>query len=362
LGLRRVRSVISRYARESLLLLSGLKRSQGQPTVLVLPGETRADGAANLRGYLIADELRHLGWNAYTCHKNLTLAQRKRAIRLLRPDVLLMQMARHPLNRPTLYDVPAVFDIDDADYVDERRRADVISALENCAAVIAGSRAIADFCKKYSDRVEVVWTGAPVSSGRPQPQADRPLIVAWAALYPSRLAAEAQFIRDVLRATTKRTTDFHFLLYCDDGSVEYRRFADRFRAVGINVVTRPLIADYSRFLSSLDKVAVGLAPLVDIEGFSGGKSFGKVLAYMDRGVPVLTHPVADHPLFFESGKNGYMAQSAKGWAKVIADLLANPAERQRIADAARQDLSKRLTTYEAATRVDGVLRSVLERR
>lgn len=359
MGLRRARSVVGRYAREALLLLSGLTRRKRRPTVLVFPSETPADGAANLRGYLIADELRHLGWNAYACHKNLTLAQRKRAIRLLRPDVLLMQMARHALNRPSLYDLPVVFDIDDADYVDGRRRADVIGALETCAVVIAGSRAIAKFCAQYADKITVVWTGAPVSNGRPPGQADRPPLIAWAALYPHRLAAETDFILNVMKSTVERTREFQLLLYCDDGSDEYRQFSDRFRALGVSVLTKPLIADYSEFLTSLNDVAVGLAPLVDVEGFSGGKSFGKVLAYVDRGVPIVTHPVVDHPLFFESGRNGFMAQAADEWAKLIVELLANPRKRQRLADAARDDLSARLTTHEAAKRVDAVLRSVI---
>jgi hypothetical protein len=360
---RRLRSFVGAHARELMLLLSALGRSKGAPTVLILPSHGPESGASNLRGYLIADELRLLGWNAYACHSNLGLRQRRRAIWSIRPDVILMQMARHPLNRPRLYgDVPVVFDIDDADYVDPQQRDHVIEALESSVAVIAGSRAVARFCRTYNDTVEVVWTGTPVSSERPRPQSERPPVVAWTALFPSRCPAEADFLIDVLRTLMTRTREFKFVLYCDDGSAEFRAFADRFRALGVDVETRPLIADYAQFLASLEDIAVGLAPLIDLDGFSGGKSFGKVLAYMDRGVPVLTHGVVDHPLFFESGVNGWMADGRCDWAEAIARLLTDADERQRLADAARAHLQRRLSTREAAMRIDGVLRGVIEDR
>jgi glycosyltransferase involved in cell wall biosynthesis len=358
---RRLRSFVGAHARELLLLLTRLRRRKGQPTLLVFPSQSREDGASNLRGYLIAEELSRMGWNATTCHKNIRLQQRLRLIRLLCPDVLLMQMARHPLNRPRLYNgVPVVFDMDDADYCDPEQRPHIIDALKDSAAVVAGSRAVASFCRQYNDEVHVVWTGTSISPVPPPPQADRPQIVSWAALYPSHCREEAEFLLDVLRLVKERTGEFQFLLYCDDGSEEYRAFSDRFRRLGIDVLTRPFITDYAEFLSSLEDVAVGLAPLVNVDGFSGGKSFGKVLAYMDRGVPIVTHPVVDHPLFFRSGVNAYMATSPQEWADVIVQLLASPAERQQIADAAYADLKARLSTREAAKRMDRILRRAIQ--
>lgn len=358
---RRIRSFIGAHARELLLLLAALRRRRDRPTLLVMPSQSRDDGASNLRGYLIAEEFRRLGWNAYATHKNLRLAQRLRALRLLRPSVILMQMVRHPLNRPGHYPgVPVAFDIDDADYVDGRQRENLIDAIERSTVVIAGSRAIAEFCRNHNENVHVVWTGTPLSPRLARAQADRPPIVAWTALYPSHCPAEADFLLEVLGALIKQTTNFRFLLYCDDGSADYDSFVDRYRGLGVEVITRPFIRDYSEFLASLEDVAVGLAPLVDLQGFSGGKSFGKVLAYMDRRIPVVTHPVVDHPLFFKDGINGYMVESSEAWAETIARLLADPRERQRTADCAYADLKQRLSTREAAKRIEAVLRTVIE--
>jgi glycosyltransferase involved in cell wall biosynthesis len=154
-------------------------------------------------------------------------------------------------------------------------------------------------------------------------------------------------------------SNFRFKLYCDDGSFEYQEFVQRFRLLGVDVITHPLVDNYREFLRSLDDVQVGLAPLVDMDGFSAGKSFGKVLAYMDRGVPIVTHPVVDHPLFFENGVNAYLSECPNEWARIIAKLLNDAGERQRLADAARADLQARLSTGEAARRVGAILDSVL---
>jgi hypothetical protein len=56
-----------------------------------------------LRIYTIAAALRPLGWRTAVLPPGLDLAQRQRLIRLIVPDVLVMQGARHPLNRPALY-------------------------------------------------------------------------------------------------------------------------------------------------------------------------------------------------------------------------------------------------------------------
>ena len=361
LGLRTLRRLFGRYARELVVLCSVFSRADQRFSALFMPSHGPQDGASNLRGYLIAQRLRILGWNASVCHPSLTLRQRRRIIRFLRPDVILMQMARHPLNRPSLYEVPTVFDIDDADYVDPCQTANVVNAIEQSAAVIAGSQTVAEYCRQQNRNVHVVWTGTPVSNDVMRPQVDRDRVVTWAALRPVLCPAEARFVHAVLRSLIKLTSDFRFLLYCDDGSRAYETFADQFRKLGIDVETRPLFTKYSDFLESLDDAAVGLAPLVDMSGFSAGKSFGKLLAYMDRGIPIVTHPVVDHPLFFENGSNGYMAESADDWALIIAGLLADPAQRQQIADAARIDLRRRLSTEEAARQVEAVLMGVIRK-
>lgn len=354
-----LRSRIGALAREMPLHLAALRRTRGARTVLVMPSQGRDDGAANLRGYSIADYLAARGWNALVCPKHLSLAQRKRVVATARPDVILMQTARHPANRPAEYSgVPVVFDIDDADYIADHSRPAVDAALKASVAVIAGSRAVARYCRTLNPDVTVVWTGSPPSPHAPRPHAERGRIVTWAASGPLTYPLEAAFVEDVLRLAAARTAPFQFLLFADDGSAAYDALVVRFAATGVEVLRRPYMA-YPAYLEALEDAAVGLAPLVAIDGFSGGKSFGKVLAYLDRGVPVVTHPVVDHPLFFRDGENGFLAEDAAAWADRVALLLDDTGLRQRLSDQGRADFLTRLGIDEAGRRVERVLARVV---
>src|SRR6056297_3527118 len=87
------------------------------PLALFLPAPGRGDGAARLRIYNISAGLKDHGWATAVLPPGLTLAQRRRMIAFAAPDVLVMQGARHALNRPALYPGERIiFDIDDGDF------------------------------------------------------------------------------------------------------------------------------------------------------------------------------------------------------------------------------------------------------
>jgi glycosyltransferase involved in cell wall biosynthesis len=108
---------------------------------------------------------------------------------------------------------------------------------------------------------------------------------------------------------------------------------------------------------------VGLSPICTGSPFSRGKSFGKVLAYLDRGVPVVASDEADHALFF-TRDTGILSNDPTVWADEIVRLLADPGARQAMADAGARALRERLSVEAAARHVDRALRMLLgaERR
>lgn len=351
---------LGRAVRELLVYKALLRKRPHQPSVVFLPSQGREDGAANLRAYAIADELRARGWNAEVLPKHLNLAQRRRIIAVLKPDLLVMQTARHPLNRPQHYPgVPVVFDIDDADYIADHSRPAVVEAVSGAAAVIAGSRSVAAFCRTLNDRVTIIWTGTPMGP-TPPPQTARPPVVTWAVSNPASYPAEADFVIAVLQQLHALGANFSFRLYGDDGSQPHGEIARRIRSTGIACETVGYLG-YDAFLASLCDVSVGLAPLVNISGFSGGKSFGKVLAYFNSGVPIITHPVVDHPLVFEHGRNGFLAEQADDWAEKAALLLADADLREALSVAGRATLASRLSVRTSAELTDRYLRQLLAR-
>lgn len=103
----------------------------------------------------------------------------------------------------------------------------------------------------------------------------------------------------------------------------------------------------------MNSVSVGLAPLlVERGGFVLGKSFGKVLAYLAAGVPVVSSDAVDHPLFFKNGVNGFvLPNEVETWSAMVTSLLAGPQKRDAIANQAWTDLDQQLSSHAAAKRV-----------
>jgi glycosyltransferase involved in cell wall biosynthesis len=288
------------------------------------------------------------------------LSQRRRLARLFKPDVILIQMARLPDNVPQPFaPIPAVFDIDDADFQDETQLPRILANMAGCTRIIAGSRYIATWCRQHHPAVDVIWTGTDVRPAPVRSQRDRASIVGWAAGDPVGYPSEAGFVMEIMARVSARRDDIAFRLYADDGSDAYKALVDRFRAAGIATETRPPMA-YDAFLQSLEEVAIGLNPLINMDGFSAGKSFGKVLAYLDAGVPTINTPNVDHPLFFDHGRNGFLAgQDADQWADLILAMIDDAPKRQQVAEAARTNLVERLSLVAAGRRVDDTLRSAI---
>jgi glycosyltransferase involved in cell wall biosynthesis len=357
-----LKSRVGAVLREIGLYARAIAQWRKGPAVLYFPSQGMDDGAARLRAFAIAGELRRMGWRSAVCPKQLGLSARRRAIAMLKPDIVVMQTARHPLNRPHLFPgVPIVIDLDDADYIDPQSAEPLIAALSESVGAIAGSRAVARFCRAHVQPVTVIWTGTPPSDGPMASQIDRKPIVTWAASTPVGHRDEAEFLRQVLQELVAAKVDFSFRCYSDDGSGAYRQMVARMVPQGVAVETFPYLI-YEKFLQSLQSVAIGLAPLTEMDGFSGGKSFGKILAYVDCNVPVITHPVVDHPLFFRDWENGVMLETPKDWAAAIAKLLGDPALREAMASSARLDLERRLSTETAARLTDRFLRERLRDR
>jgi hypothetical protein len=326
--------------------------------VVIFPGEAGTGGGSDLRAAALASELRRLGWRTTTVPSQLELKQRLRVIRVERPDVILMHQSRHPLNRPRLYGkTPCVFDADDADILDPNCRDAVIECCADSAAVIAGSRFLADEFRRYNSQVSIVWTGTYLgASGRIAPNESRVPSVAWATSNAFGYSHEAEFVREVI-VRLSRKVRFTYIQYGVDpdrrSAVE--EFLEPIRCCGVPVQVFGPMA-YTQFTKSLESVAVGLQPVCWENPFSRGKSFGKILAYLAADVAVVASDAVDHPLFFQDGLNGVLeTNEVDRWVDRILLLLQRPSVRAGMVAQARADFLTRLTTASAAKYVDAAL-------
>ncbi len=327
------------------------------PMAVLLPCEGRR-GASLLRMYRVAQGLRPLGWRTVVLPASLTLSQRHRFISELSPDVLVMQGSRHALNRPALYPGQRiVYDMDDADFHLPHLADPVRRAMPEVGAVIAGSRYIADWCLAAgAARADVIWTGSPVSGGPRVSQSRRSPVIAWAQSRPATYVREADWVLEVMRRLSQRIGKITLRLY-DRQPGDDLGFAARFEEAGVSVEWRRTLR-YSDYLASFDDVAVGLAPLCPETPFSRGKSFGKVLAYLDRKVPVVGSDAGEHGCFF-TPSTGVISNDFDHWVREIGRLVGDNNARQKMADAAFEDFRVRLTDTVAAKQADLALRMAI---
>jgi hypothetical protein len=268
-----------------------------------------------------------------------------------------MQGARHALNRPAFYPgLPIVYDMDDADFHLLHLEGPVRAAMGDVDVVTAGSRYIADWCRSAgAGEVEVVWTSASASERQRPPQGTRPPVIAWAQTRPQTYQREAALVRVVTARLAAERPGLTLRLY-DRQKGDDPGFAESFKADGLSVEWVKS-ASYRDYLASFDDVALGLAPLCPQAPFSRGKSFGKVLAYLDREVPVLASDMGEHGAFFRPGL-GVLSNDPTVWVVQADRLLGDGAARARMALAARAAFEARLTTRATAHQFERILRRV----
>jgi hypothetical protein len=352
-----IRSKIRSGYFEVLLHARRWRAQNRRPCVVVFPSNQPWDAASNLRAWLVAPELERLGWRVIVVPQALTLAQRHRILRLERPDVILIQQTRNPLNEPRLYPAyPCVVDADDADYLDPRQHDRIVRAATDAAAVIGGSRFVTECLGRHNASAHVLWTCTPAPESPPlTPPGQRGQIVSWAHASPLGYKHEAQFMQNVMTEVCAQTP-CEFWLFGTNEADAVGWFRPIRQAGGSCVALPPM--SYTDYLAKVAESAVGLQPISLESEFSKGKSFGKLLAYLSGEVAVVAANTVDHPLFFRNGQNGFLAdENVFDWANAIVRLLEDKELRTRVAAAGRADLSSRLTTAVFARLLDPILRA-----
>lgn len=360
LSIRAVKMVplfISRRLHWGEVLLQQLAQAQKRPRLVVLPGAAASGSAGDLRGRAIGVALRRLGWRTLVMPTALCLEDCRRFIRAEAPDLLLLQKVRHRLNRPQLYDVPVVLDVDDADI--QLQPELVAECCRNSKAVLAGNRYMADVLREFNPRVSVVWTGTYLRPRRgATPNHARAPVIAWAPSLLSMFPREAALVREIVLRLAARRRDFSFRLYGCDSAASAQLCVHPLLEAGVPVSCVPPLG-YRRFARSLESVAIGLAPIAPDFEYGRGKSFGKVLAYIVSGCAVIASNAVDYPEFFRNGRNGLLAGSVDEWVEACEMLLDDAAARAEMARAAQADFPAKLSIEAAAGQVGRILRELI---
>ncbi|HWL55538.1 MAG TPA: glycosyltransferase [Paracoccus sp. (in: a-proteobacteria)] len=335
-----LRRLGGRVAREAALYPAAVRGRRATRRIAFLPSDARVQSSM-LRAYNIAGELEKQGWATLVVPKQLTLAQRRRLLATFRPDMVVVQQCRHPLNRLVhVREWPFVLDIDDADFLDPTLGDALEDMARHASGVICGSRYIRDWAAQFSRNPVVIWTTTPITPRAFVEAGLREPIVTWAQSSPLGYPGELAFVAEVMRGVARLRGGVRLRLYGWDGPRDHPALT-AMAGDGVKVELLPFMP-YEAFIASLGSAAVGLSPIVP-EGFSRGKSFGKILAYLDAKVPVICSDEVDHSLFF-TGKSGVVSNDPGDWIAAIARLLEEPRARTAMAEAAYADYTRRLST------------------
>jgi hypothetical protein len=323
---------------------------------MFFPSSTR-EGASLLRAYLISDQLSAHGWNSVTVPAQLELRQRERVVSYFDPDLIFFQQCRHMYNDALhSFGRRFVLDIDDADFLDPCLKDKLTRTCSAASAVIAGSRFVREWCAGHNRNTTVIWTGTPETTGVRPDHARRAPIIAWAQSSPIGYHQELEFVRNFcvgMRAASNRFTLRLYGVSNDDERDYLRAYFGREQSLEL----LPLLT-YERFVRSLYNVSVGLSPIVYASEFSRGKSFGKILGYLDAKVPVIASDHADHCLFF-SDETGIISNDQDRWIEGATRLLNDARARNIMADKAFELFRAHLTTPVVARKVSDFLRPLL---
>lgn len=335
-------------------LYPAIRRAGGWPRVAFLASQGKVQSGL-LRAHNISDGLKSLGWASIVLDPSLSLAQRNRVLDRFKPDVVVLQQCRHRLNRAEhVAKWRFVLDIDDADFLDSRLTAVLECVASRAAGVMAGSRYLAGWASRFNSNVSIVWTGTPLSDSPRPGHRQRPPLIAWAQSGPLQYPDELAFCRDVILKVVSRIGPVDLRLYDCQGQQGHPVLAE-LQAAGVRLQLVPFMA-YDQFLVSLQQIAVGLSPLAGHD-FSLGKSFGKILGYIDARVPVICSDKADHGLFF-TPESGIVSDDQDVWVDAICRLLADPDARDRMAASAHGQAMARLSTDAVASQVHGILSKI----
>jgi hypothetical protein len=350
-------SWVGHRIREARVHLERLSQSSGLPSIAFSVTEENNGFSSGLRGFAVAEELRKLGWRSIVLPKQLELSQRQRILRWEETDILVLQKSRHPLNRPKYYQgTTCVFDIDDADFVNPAFRDSTIECLQGSQHIIAGSRYVAEFSRRHNAAVDIVWTGSYPRKRHTARKAEPPA-VAWAISDVSHYSGEFELVMDALARVRNRNWQF-WLFGANDTNI-VRPKLTFLTNNGIQCRTFPFMR-YKQFLATLQSAAIGLAPLVpSASTFSAGKSFGKVLGYLDCRAAIVASNTADHPLFFRHGINGLLVSSTEELSENVDLLLSDPSLRQRISAQAHRDYLEQLSIRAVTRQLDAILRPLV---
>lgn len=352
---------VAHRARELSILSKHIFKT-GRPRLVAFPCDSWNACSGLLWGQGALKEMESLGWDIVLAPPQLELTQRKRLCKLLKPDAIFFLKARTWKNHPSHYPyIPLIFLMDDADFLDPKEHDHVVECTKAASLVIAGNEYVKAWCLQHNDNVEKIWVPHTPRSAEPKvSNAQRLNIIIWAPNNPVGYTTESDFITDVISKLQSTRSDFEFWMTGCKNKEWANTFAKPLLDQGVNLKQFGYFDQYADYLGTIAQTPIGLHPVRLENEYARGKSFGKILSYINASTAVVTDDVPDHSDFFTHQSNGMLASTVDEYVQSITYLLDHPAERESMTDRAYSDFLTQLATPIAAKKLDTAIRNAIQ--
>jgi len=275
--------------------------------------------------------------------------------------VIFIQRVKLPPNLIRLltrFYSPVIYDFDDAFYTQPSWKTEETGdvdkfdeVLATVSTVVAGSPALAQYARQYSDNVHALPTPIPRENHERIDYGENgKIIIGWIG-YPENLHYLST-IRLALTELLDEYEDLYLMIITGDIQQDYPLY-DRARV------------DYyewgrNTYLEQMKQVDIGIRPLID-EEWTRAKSHTSIVEFMALGIPVIASPVGILEEVIEHGISGFHATSESEWKTYIERLLADSQKREQIGSAARDEISNHgLWSDQYAENLAKVINTTLE--
>jgi glycosyltransferase involved in cell wall biosynthesis len=237
-----------------------------------------------------------------------------------------------------------IYDVDDAvmynaqGETDSRRQTRFQAVARSADLVICGNQYLADIASQHSDRVLLVPTSIDTETFHPRlraqqnapndlvvdlPQHNALVTVGW-----TGSSSTNRFLNDVFPVLSKLAGRIHVKFISDS-----TRDLDLDALAGVPYTFVPWSTEIE--VSETATFDIGLMPLPD-NPWTRGKCGFKALQYLALGIPAVCSPVGVNREIIRHGHHGFLADSPESWSEILAALVEDPQQRERIGQAGRR--------------------------
>lgn len=254
--------------------------------------------------------------------------------------------------------VPMIFDFDDAVFVAYKSPSNgYLSYLkfpnktgEICrlsAHVMAGNQYLADYTRKFNEKVTIVPTTIDTEKYRlVEKEADpKTVTIGWSGSFST--VQHLDTIREILQELA-REEKFRLRVI---GTPNYA-------ISGVDVEALQWKSETE--ITDLEKIDIGLMPLPDDE-WSKGKCGLKALQYMALSIPTICSPVGVNSTIIRDGENGFLAGGKQEWIEKLKKLLHSFELRKKIGLAGRKTVEEGYSAKSQSPRVFEIFQSVVKK-